>query len=374
MNIFHLMKRQDQQHPVLTESEGFLPELQPLGHLQPHSFLSPLQRPTSSHPNVGERKQGDVLYRVFLKPTVTYFGVTELTLDDSERMLHLGPHTGLELFCLLHECPPRCVLLLVAFARAHCNMPIYACGSRALDSSLIAGIRKNDRLFAVQQSVSLGHIIDVGCGTDEGVYQTGISIHPDMGFHSEVPLVALLDLVHLGVALAGNVLGGAGCCNQGGVHHGAGLEQQAVGGQLGVDDLQNLWAQLVLFEQVLEPQDADSVRDALGAADTHEFTIKASLEQSFLGGSQVGQTKSLLQAVNAQHHCQIKGRASSLGHRCVRRDQREQFVLRHDLLHFSEQDLLARALAAEIKANVFLFHAVNDCNLRASVKPIGAEF
>ena len=59
--------------------------------------------------------------------------------------------------------------------------------------------------------------------------------------------------------------------------------------------------------------------------------------------------------------------------RGVWRDQREQFAPRHDLLHFIEQDLLARAPAAEIKAKVFLFHAVVDGNLRASVKKLGAE-
>jgi hypothetical protein len=122
-----------------------------------------------------------------------------------------------------------------------------------------------------------------------------------------------------------------------------------------------------------KPQEADPVRDAVGTADAHEGTVEAGLEQG-LFGSQVGQAKPLLQAMNAQHHRKIKRRASRLGHGCVRRDQRQQFALRHDLLHFIEQDLLARASAAEIEAKVFLFHAVVDRNLRASVKPIGAEF
>ena len=78
--------------------------------------------------------------------------------------------------------------------------------------------------------------------------------------------------------------------------------------------------------------------------------------------------------MNPQHHRKIKRRAACLGHGGVWRDQREQCAPQHDLLHFIEQDLLARALAAEIKAKVFLFHAVVDGNLRASVKLIGAEF
>ena len=162
------------------------------------------------------------------------------------------------------------------------------------------------------------------------------------------------DLVHLGVALTSAVLSGARCSNQGGVHHRTGLEQQALGGQLGVDDLQDLGAQLVRFEQMAKAQDADPVRNALGAADAHEVTVKAGLEQS-LFGSQVRQPKPLLQVVNAQHHCQIKRRAPRLGQRCVRRDDRHQFTAKHDLLHFIEQDLLARAPDAQIQTKSFCF-------------------
>jgi hypothetical protein len=58
----------------------------------------------------------------------------------------------------------------------------------------------------------------------------------------------------------------------------------------------------------------------------------------------------------------------------MRRNQTQQFIPRHDLLHLVEQDLFACAPGAQIKAKVFLFHAVIDCNLRAPVKSIGAEF
>ena len=122
-----------------------------------------------------------------------------------------------------------------------------------------------------------------------------------------------------------------------------------------------------------KPQDADSVGDALGTANAHEGAVEAGLEQGFFG-SKVGQAKPLLQAMNPQHHRKIKRRAARLGHGGVWRDRREQFAPRHNLLHFIEQDLLARATAAEIKAKVFLFHAVVDGNLRASVKQLRAEF
>ena len=125
----------------------------------------------------------------------------------------------------------------------------------------------------MEQCVPLGHIVDVGRRAEDRVHQTGLSVHPDMGFHAEVPLVALLDLVHLGVALTGLVLGRIGHRNQSSVYHGARLKQKAMGGQLGVDDLQNLGAQFVLFEPMKESQDTDTVRDSLGAAESCEVPV-----------------------------------------------------------------------------------------------------
>ena len=111
-------------------------------------------------------------------------------------------------------------------------------------------------------------------------------------------------------------------------------------------------------------QDADPVRNVLGATDACEVTVEAGLKQSFFG-SQIRQPKLLLQAVNAQHHCQVKRRTSRLGQRCVQCNQRQRFAPRHDMLHLVEQDLLARAPGTEVQAKIFLFHAINACNLRA---------
>jgi hypothetical protein len=44
------------------------------------------------------------------------------------------------------------------------------------------------------------------------------------------------------------------------------------------------------------------------------------------------------------------------------------------LVHFFEQDLLARAPGTEIESEVCLFHAVKACNLRASIEVAGVGF
>ena len=368
-----LMKRQRQLHPFLAVCGGFSPELQPSGCLQAHSCLSPLHKPASGHPDIGQRKQRDELCGVFLQSPIAHLAMTELAFDHPERVFHFGAHTSLEFFSLFGERAPGRMLLRFTFTRAHGYLPCHTGGFFSLVGTLVTCVAEDNIFLTVQQAVPLGDIVDVGSRSDDGVHQARICVDSDMRFHPKVPLVALLGLAHLGVTFARAVLGGARCGNQGGIHHGARLEQQAVSAQLGIDDLQDLGAQVVLFEQMTKSQDADPIRNSLGAVDAHEVTVEAGLEQG-LFSSQVRQAKPLLQAVNAQHHCQIKRRASRLGDWCVGGDQGQQVAPRHDLLHFIEQDLLAGAPRAEIQAKVFLFHTVIDSNLRAAVELIGGGF
>ena len=369
----HPLKRQCQSRRLKGATGQISGRLPPFGDLQTHSSLRPVHKPASDHPDVGQRKQRNELRRGFGKTPVAHFDVAELALDNPKRMLHLGPHAGFELFGLFVQRAPGRVLLRLTLPRAHGDMPIHASGVGSFAGALVARISKDHLFFAVQQRMPLGDIIDVcGC-SDDGVHQTGLCVHPNMGLHAEVPLVALLNLVHLGVTLTALVFGRARCSNQGGIHHGARLEQQAMGGQLSVDDLQNLWAQFVLFEQMTKSQDADPVWNALGAADACKVAVKAGLEQGFFG-PQVRQAKPLLQAVNAQHQCKVKWRASRLGHWCVRRNERQQIAPRHDVVHFFEQDLLARAPGVEIESEVCLFHAVTARNLYASIEVAGVGF
>ena len=369
----HPLKRQCQLRLLKGANGQFSCPLLSFGYLQTRSPRHPLHQPASDHPDIGQRKQRDELRGVFGKTPVAHLGVPELALDNPKRMLHLGLHAGFELLSLFVQRSPGRMLLRLTLTRAHGHMPIYASGVGSFAGALVARINKDHLFFTVQQRMSLGDIIDVCGSSDDGVHQTGLRVHPNMGLHAEVPLVALLNLVHLGVAFTALILGRARRSNQGGIHHGARLEQQAVRGQLGVDDLQNLWAQRVLFEQITKSQNADPVWNALGAADASEVAVEAGLEQGFFG-PQVRQAQPLLKAVNAQHQCKVKWRASRLVHRCVRRYERQQIAPRHDLVHFFEQNLLARASGAEIESEVCLFHAVKARNLRASIEVAGVGF
>jgi hypothetical protein len=77
----------------------------------------------------------------------------------------------------------------------------------ALGNALVSRISEHICLFAMHQCAGLRHVVDVGHCAHHCVRQTRIAINTDEGIHPEVPLIALLRLVRLGVALAAADLG-----------------------------------------------------------------------------------------------------------------------------------------------------------------------
>ena len=63
----------------------------------------------------------------------------------------------------------------------------------------------------------------------------------------------------------------------------------------------------------------------------------------------------MMQLVNPKHHYQIKRRSIRLGHRCIRRDQLQLLIPRPNLLHFVEQNLLARTVLLKSRPRSFCF-------------------
>ena len=185
-------------------------------------------------------------------------------------------------------------------------MPLHCLGFSPLGDTLIASIGKDNLLIAMQQGVTLGHVVDVGSGADDSVDQAGFGIHSNVGRHAEVPLVAFLALVHLGVALTMAVLGRAGCNNQGGIEHSARLEHQTFGGH-------QLDTEVVLFQQMPEPQDGGLIRQSRAAGvKKGKLALQRGVVQGLFHGW-VRQAKSLLQKMNAQHGLDGKQGATAIG-------------------------------------------------------------
>ena len=274
-----------------------------------------------------------------------------------------------------HRAPIRWILAVkfhtkrrgtLALARHHGNVPatvgVQFLHFVSLFNPPIARVGKDDVFLTVQQRVRLRDVMGIGCGGGDGVHQPRVGVHANVRLHAEVPLVALLGLVHLRVPLAVLVLGGAGRGDQGGVHHGAALEQQATGHQPGVDASQNLRRQLVLLQQVAKAQDGAFVGQAGEAGiQVCELAVQRDVVQRLFHG-RVGVAKELLQQVNAQHGLQRKGRAPCLARWRVRRNEREQVRPWDDLIHLVQEHPLARALVSQLESALGKADLVHRCS------------
>jgi hypothetical protein len=78
--------------------------------------------------------------------------------------------------------------------------------------------------------------------------------------HTEIPLVALLGLVHLWVPFSGFVFGGTGSRDQGGINDRALLHCHPPLLEVGLDRFKNLLAEVVLLKQMPECQDRCLIR------------------------------------------------------------------------------------------------------------------
>lgn len=119
----------------------------------------------------------------------------------------------------------------------------------------------HDLFLAVQQSVNLRDVRFVRRCRNDRMYQTRVDISTDMRLHAEVPLVALLRLVHLRVALTAGVLRLRRRINDGRIHRRAALDHQTLADMVVVHTRQGVINDVMFFDQVPKIQDRRLVRD-----------------------------------------------------------------------------------------------------------------
>ena len=214
----------------------------------------------------------------------------------------------------------------------------------------------------MQQIIGLGNVMNIRCRTDDAVHQPGIRIHPNVGLHSEVPLIALLGLMHLGITLPRTVLGRARYSNQGGVNNRSGLKQQAPLGQGGVDGSHDLQAQVVGFKKMAKPQDGRFIGQACGTGiKSCKFTLDRRVVQRLLH-RRGKQPKPLLKEMNTQHRFLGQRWAFTYGASTTGRivlDQTDKFRPRFNQVPFVKEHALAWALRDKLKSGggkANLFH------------------
>lgn len=312
---------------------------------------------------IDQSKQGNDLGPIVGQTAVISLQVTKLALDDAKRMFNLGPDFRLGVFDRFQQFSQRGIRQRTSCARAQSHMPGDN-GVLILFPLLrpdITRITMNVGFRAMQQGMGLGDIKGVGRRGDQRMGEAGVGIDPNMPLHPKVPVVALFGLMHLGVPATALVLGGAGRCNQGGIHLGALAKEQAVLGQHGVDFGQELLGNAVFNQAMPKAQDGAFIRNEIIAfVQAGERTHGGNVVQGFLHPG-IGQGKPQLHEVDTQNHCRRKGRPPAIGdHRGLDLlHHRQQSRRRHHTIDVSQKLLtlgLLRARGKTVFGNT-AFHA-----------------
>jgi hypothetical protein len=123
-------------------------------------------------------------------------------------------------------------------------------------------------------------------------------------FHTEVPLVALVGLVHLGIALPLFFPGRAGRRDQGGIDDRALTHRHVPSSQERLDGVKNLLPQPVLLKLMAEGEDRGLIGDPVAdQLDTGKAAHGGHLDQG-LFHRRIAQRIPLLQQMDPQHRGQ----------------------------------------------------------------------
>jgi hypothetical protein len=166
----------------------------------------------------------------------------------------LRAHAGLAVLALLGRYFDAPLGHLRDFARPRRDAPLQVLALNMRLRTLVAGVTPHLLLLAVQQ---LRNLLDIGLVGRRGgarVHQATRGINRDVRLHAEVPLVALLGLVHLGVALALLVFGPAGHDDDGRIVGAALAKRKALALEVLVDRLEDVLGQVIGFEQVAKAE------------------------------------------------------------------------------------------------------------------------
>jgi hypothetical protein len=157
----------------------------------------------------------------------------------------LGPHPGLGAVFRLHD---------AAMAVAAVDEVLRPRGVLE-DHRPLATVRliaPHARLFAMQKIGQHRAVGDIGRRGDDRVDQLGAAVDAEMRLHAEIPLVALLRLMHLGIARLVGILGRRGRIDDRCIDDRAGDDLQPPRRKVLLHLLEQPPTQIVLLKQVAE--------------------------------------------------------------------------------------------------------------------------
>src|ERR1019366_2913508 len=266
--------------------------------------------------------------------------------QHGKHMFHFGSHFGLGPVLLPFHLVDA---ILVAITLVGKVLGVRRVFAQDLALPAIGLIAPYPRLLAVQQVRQHRGIGGSRRRRHHGMNQLGLAVHSHVGFHPEVPLLALACLVHLRIPLLPRVLGRTRSVDNRRIYDGPGTEAQSLRLQMLADPLKQPLPQLVLLQQMTELAHRGLVRHRFSPQiDAHKLPHPRRIVQRFFH-SGVGQVEPLLQKVNPQHPLRPH-RRPPIPHLGIHRfDQRTQLRPRHHLLHLLQKQRPSRLLRVALK-------------------------
>ena len=184
-----------------------------------------------------------------------------------------------------------------------------------------------------------------------GMNHPRLAVDTNMRLHAEIPLIALLRLMHFGIPLLGLVLRRTGRTDDGRIHNCSPTHLQALLRQVRADPGKELLPQFVRLQQMSKLTDGRLIGDRLTAQiNPHKLPHGARVIERFFH-RWIGQIEPLLQTQHSQHPFdpdRWTARSVDLGIDGL--DHRDQFGPGHHPIHLVKEPLPAGGLAILLKA------------------------
>src|SRR3954471_6830051 len=264
--------------------------------------------------------------------------MAEAVLDDVEGVLDDGAHLRerpLDRLCQL----PQCFRQGFDDAALERDVPadVAILKFRPLVRPGVAGIAEDIFLLSMQQRRRLGNVGFIGGSAHHRMDQARGDIDPDMGLHPEVPLIALLRLVHLRITALLLVLRRRRGGNDGRIDDRPVPHQQAALLPHRPDLVEQPLCQIVPFQPMPEMQYRSRVRHRVaGQRDPGKAAQRLAVVERVLDRF-IGQPVPLLPKIDPQHALQRDRRPTALAFRIERGQACHQPGPRHRLLHLGQK-------------------------------------
>ncbi len=324
------------------------PSIRPVRRIPGTRALRHAQQVPSGHEQIRQATGHEQAIGILVQPPITDLSESKDAFDDKKRMLDLRANLGFRSVLLLFRLAQWTVagtLSVGEITGRRCTFP------NGFRLATVGRIAPDTGFFPVQQVGQYLAVMDVGCRGSNRMNQFRLAVHANMRLHAEVPLVALLRRVHLRVPFLLPVFGRTRRADDGGIHNRAPVYLQAVFLQVFANQLKQLLAQVVGFQQVAELENRRLVRRRLFTkVDTRKVAHRAGVVQGFFHG-RVGKVEPVLEEMNPKHALKANGPATgSFGLGVEGLDDGAKFPPRDNPIHFLKKDFPARGLAVAFKA------------------------